>query len=202
MTNIQFEGTNGANFTPGRNGCKPVAIINHLMLGTLGGTRKAFRDPAHQASAHYGIGPDGTVLQFVRDDNTAWANGNIRNPGLLHPWLLDAVQTSTNPNRLTLSIEWAGYHVGGTWVKVPYGGDRLDTIQHGTIRQYWVPPEAQYQAGLTLIRTLCAKYHIPTDRAHIGRHSDLDTVTRWFCPGDGFPLQRLLTDLQQSLATP
>ena len=33
------------------------------------------------------------------------------------------------------------------------------------------------------------------DRAHIGRHSDLDGIAKWFCPGDGFLLARLLAHL-------
>jgi N-acetylmuramoyl-L-alanine amidase len=68
---VEWVGTDGQNFWAGRAGLAPVAIVNHVMLGTLAGTRAAFANPAHAASAHYGIGSDGTILQFVRDADTA-----------------------------------------------------------------------------------------------------------------------------------
>ena len=92
------------------------------MQGTLEGTRQAFWDPNHQASAHYGVGRDGTVLQFIKDEDTAFANGPVRNPNTgVVPWLADAQRNGTNPNRLTVTIEWEGSHVG-TWHKVQFNG--------------------------------------------------------------------------------
>ena len=192
---IQWVGTSGRNMTPGRAGHTPLAIINHVMLGTLAGTRSAFADPHHAASAHFGIGPDGVILQFVKVDDTAWANGNVRHPQPWMRWLADAVKAGTNPNLLTISIEWAGRHTGGVWVPVPYGGKTLQTLKRDSVRAFWQPSEAQYQAGLWLHRHLIAAHTIPVDREHIGRHSDLDDVAKWFCPGAGFPLARLLADL-------
>ncbi len=86
----------------------------------------------------------------------AWANGNLRAPQTWIRWIADAVKAGTNPNLLTVSIGWAGYHGGGTWIQVMHGGKTLQTLQRGSIRQRWVPPEAQYQAGLWLHRQLIA----------------------------------------------
>jgi N-acetylmuramoyl-L-alanine amidase len=188
-------GTSGQNMTPGRAGHTPIAIMNHVMLGTLNGTKDAFADPSHQASAHYGIGVDGTIMQFVADTDMAWANGPVRRPQTWIPWIADCVKRGTNPNLLTVSVEWAGYHQGGVWVPVTYNGQTLQTLQRGSIKQLWVPSEVQYQAGLWLHRQLIARHQITVDRQHICRHSDVDGVTKWFCPGDGFPLARLLADL-------
>jgi N-acetyl-anhydromuramyl-L-alanine amidase AmpD len=192
---IQWVGTDGRNMTPGREGHAPIAIINHIMLGTLNGTREAFRDPAHKASAHFGLGPDGTIYQFVKDEDMAWANGNLRAPQTWIKWIAAAQKTETNPNLLTISIEWAGRHTGGRWVKVSHGGKVLETLERGSVEAFWQPTETQYQAGLWLHRQLIARHGIAVDREHIGRHSDLDGVAKWFCPGDGFPLARLLADL-------
>jgi N-acetylmuramoyl-L-alanine amidase len=53
--------------------------IMHVMQGSLWGTDSWFRNRAAGASAHFGIGYDGTCLQWVDTDMMAWhacdANG-------------------------------------------------------------------------------------------------------------------------------
>lgn len=192
---IKWVGTSGQNMTAGREGHAPIAIMNHLMLGTLNGTKDAFADPSHKASAHYGIGLDGVIFQFVADTDMAWANGPLRRPQTWIRWIAEAVKSGTNPNLLTISIEWAGFHQGGVWVPVTYGGETFQTLKSESIKQLWKPTEAQYQARVWLHRQLIARHHIAVDRQHICRHSDVDGVVKWFCPGLGFPLDRLLVDL-------
>jgi hypothetical protein len=53
------------NKTPGRGGFRPEAIVIHIMEGTLGGTDDWFNNPASKVSAHYGIGRNGQVHQYV-----------------------------------------------------------------------------------------------------------------------------------------
>ena len=131
----KWVGANAQNFWVGRQGHTIVAVVNHEMQGTLEGTRQAFWDPNHQASAHYGVGRDGTVLQFIKDEDTAFANGPVRNPNTgVVPWLADAQRNGTNPNRLTVTIEWEGSHVG-TWHKVQFNGQTYDTLDPGTIQK-------------------------------------------------------------------
>jgi N-acetyl-anhydromuramyl-L-alanine amidase AmpD len=191
----KWVGCNANNYWAGRQGHTIIAIVNHEMQGTMEGTRQAFQDPSHGASAHYGVGKDGAVVQYIKDEDTAWANGPIRNPNTAAmPWLADAQRNGSNPNRMTITIEWEGSHTG-SWHKVDFNGESYTTLDPATIQKWWAPTEEQYQAGLALIRDLCARHNIPTDRAHIGRHSDVDNVTKWFCPGQGFPLQRVLDDL-------
>ncbi len=191
----KWVGCSPKNYWAGRQGHTILAVVNHEMQGSLEGTRQAFLDPNHAASAHYGVGRDGTVLQFIKEEDTAWANGPLRNPNTgVVPWLADAQRDGTNPNRLTVTIEWEGSQVG-TWHKVQFNGETHDTLDPATISKWFTPSDAQYQAGLALIRAICARQHITIDRAHICRHSDVDSVTKWFCPGEGFPLQRLIEDL-------
>ena len=195
----EFVGAHPSNWEPGRRGQQPTGIINHVMLGTLGGTRQWFAT-AHPAggasSSNYGIGRDGTVLCFVRDTDTAYANGPLRAPNVsVVPWL-GHLPAGCTANHLSISIEWEGSHQGGKAGSVPYAGQPLAVdLLPGSVTSFWVPTEPQYQAGLALIRGLCIQHKIPCDRAHIGRHSDVDSIRKWFCPGNGFPLARLLKDL-------
>jgi hypothetical protein len=48
-------------------------IVIHVMQGTLAGTDAWFHNPDSQVSAHFGVGKDGTVYQWVALDQVAWA---------------------------------------------------------------------------------------------------------------------------------
>ena len=74
MSNIAWKGS--PNYTAGRGGHKIDHITLHIMAGFLAGTDSTFANPAVQTSAHYGIGRDGTIHQYVAENNTAWADGN------------------------------------------------------------------------------------------------------------------------------
>ena len=60
----------------GRGGQKVQAIVVHHMAAELTAYEcgKVFQN--RYASAHYGIGSDGRIGQYVRESNTAWACGN------------------------------------------------------------------------------------------------------------------------------
>jgi GH25 family lysozyme M1 (1,4-beta-N-acetylmuramidase) len=67
-------------------GCVPRLLVLHIMQGTLAGTDSWFRNTAAQASAHFGVGKDGTVYQWVDTANKAWhaANANGISIGVEH----------------------------------------------------------------------------------------------------------------------
>lgn len=88
--------------TSGRNGRKVIAIVDHIMSGTLAGTDSWFQNPASQASAHFGVGKNGDIRQYVDINNVAWANGGVNKPS----WPL--LITGVNPNYYTVSIEHEG----------------------------------------------------------------------------------------------
>lgn len=71
---IRWIGT--PNHTPGRGGQAVDHITLHIMAGTLAGTDAHFANPASQVSATYGIGADGTIHQYVSENDTAWADAN------------------------------------------------------------------------------------------------------------------------------
>ena len=70
------------NFTKGRSGQKPRAIVLHLMGGTLKGTDSWFRNPVAQASTHYGVGKKGEIYQWVlkADPNAKKPDGTAYTP--------------------------------------------------------------------------------------------------------------------------
>lgn len=72
------------NYSAG--GCTPRFLVLHIMQGTLAGTDSWFRNPAASASAHFGVGKDGTVYQWVDTANKAWhaANANGISIGIEH----------------------------------------------------------------------------------------------------------------------
>lgn len=63
----------------GARSAAPRVGVVHIMEGTLSGTDAWFHNPASQVSAHFGIGKDGTVYQWVDTMAVAWhaaaANG-------------------------------------------------------------------------------------------------------------------------------
>lgn len=67
---------NTQNYTAGRE--KPIRCITiHHMAGVMSASEcgNVFASP-RSASAHYGVGNDGSVGVYVEEENTAWANAN------------------------------------------------------------------------------------------------------------------------------
>lgn len=78
------------NYTAGRAGHNPnwtpadpnTWIVMHTMVGTMAGTIAAFKSTARKASSTYAVGLDGSIVQFVKETDAAWANGTYAdNPG-------------------------------------------------------------------------------------------------------------------------
>lgn len=108
----QIEWVGTPNYTPGRSGRVPQAIVNHITAGLYPGTLTWMQNPAAKASAHYLILQNGRILQLVKDEDTAWANGIVNRPN----WSL---YDGTNPNRYTLSIEHENLS-GGSLTEAQY----------------------------------------------------------------------------------
>lgn len=83
-------------------GYKFIAIVDHIMSGTLDGTDSWFQNPDSQVSSHFGVGKNGEIHQYVDLQYPAWANGFVANPS----WPL--LQSGINPNYYTISIEHEG----------------------------------------------------------------------------------------------
>lgn len=64
------------NHYQGRNGYKVSHITLHIMVGRLTGTDSVFKNANSQASAHYGIGADGTIHQYVSENDGSWSDAS------------------------------------------------------------------------------------------------------------------------------
>ncbi len=76
---IEFLGS--PNYTPGRNGhdlvTEPRYVVIHTMVGTIASANARFQQASQEASAHYGVGLDGRLVQWVREEDAAWHAGNF-----------------------------------------------------------------------------------------------------------------------------
>lgn len=73
MNDITWIGS--PNHYNGRNGHTITHITLHIMVGYLTGTDSVFNHPGG-ASAHYGIGADGSIHQYVAETNGSWSDAN------------------------------------------------------------------------------------------------------------------------------
>ena len=157
------------NFWAGRGGERVRAVCLHVSEGSRAGVLSWFGNPKSDASAHYLVNKDGSVWQFVREEDTAWANGEVRSPDRRIRWLDDCLRRNQNPNRLTIAVE--------------------------TERRWQEPlTEPQYRALVELLRGILTRHALPADREHIVPHSAIDGVNRANCPGN-LDWDRLFADL-------
>lgn len=64
------------NHYQGRNGYTITHITLHIMVGHLAGTDSVFTNAGSQASAHYGIGADGSIHQYVSENDGSYSDAN------------------------------------------------------------------------------------------------------------------------------
>lgn len=142
------------NFQKGRKGAFPVdCIVIHVTEGDARSVRSWFHDPAASVSSHYMTQKDGTVVQFVREEDTAWANGRVDHPTSQ----LVKDRSGSNPNWWTISIENEGD-----------GKHELTDPQRVALYE--------------LIRDIQSRHsRITTDRIHILGHHEIYSLKT--CPG-------------------
>ena len=66
------------NYTKGRSGRKLEQICLHHMAGRLTAEQcgKIFQAKGRYGSSHYGVGYDGSIANYVDEEDTAWTNSN------------------------------------------------------------------------------------------------------------------------------
>jgi N-acetyl-anhydromuramyl-L-alanine amidase AmpD len=173
----------------GRAGHQPQWIIVH---GTAGGSSAQgvaewFQNPQSQASTHYVIGQDGTVVQCVAEGDSAWGNGIVQDGAGCDPAYAAGIPSGDaghgawwdngpNPNYLTISIE----HVKAS----------IDNSDQLT--------SAQQEASFALIADLCDRWNIPRRWADAGGgitgHFSIESTDRSECPGP-YPWDALFSSL-------
>jgi N-acetylmuramoyl-L-alanine amidase len=100
---VQWIGAAAENFRKGRPAnYVPQAIVVHIIVGSLGSADEHFNDPQASVSAHYGVGKDGRIHQYVHETDTAFHAGIVVRP----TWSL--IKAGVNPNFYTVGIEHEG----------------------------------------------------------------------------------------------
>jgi N-acetyl-anhydromuramyl-L-alanine amidase AmpD len=162
ITNIK-----SPNFSNGRNKYVPIAIVIHIMNGTLDGTDSWFQNPDTKQSAHFGIGKNGDVHQYVDQENTAWHAGRVNAP----TWKM--IKVSNDPNKPAY-INPNFYTIG---------------IEHeGDEHSVWT--DAMYQTSSEVIASVVKKWNIPLDRDHVIGHHEIYSLKT--CPGTKVDLDKLI----------
>ena len=168
--NIKFVGCAPKNFLAGRPaGLEIDAVVIHLIDGSQAGADATFLDNTLQnpRSAHYSVGKDGAVHQYVEERDTAFHCGRILNPtwaGLKK----NAVGGHVNPNFYTIAIEHAG-RPNDDWTDEMYAAS--GELLGGMCQKY---PKLK-----TLTRSnLVMHREIRADKSCPGFKADLDRLIR------------------------
>jgi N-acetylmuramoyl-L-alanine amidase len=152
------------NIIQGRKGYRPIAIVIHIMQGSLAAVDDWFTGTQSKVSAHYGVGKDGRVHRYVLEANTAWHAGRVNMP----TWKLlkkGGNNYIVNPNFYTLGIEHEGY-------------------EHDD----WT--DEMYDSSSALIADMSLRWGIPLDRDHVIGHHEIFSLKT--CPGDKVDLDKLI----------
>ena len=155
------------NFFAGRKNYTPIAIVIHIMEGTLDGTDAWFQNQDSKQSAHFGIGKTGEVHQYVLQSDAAWHAGRVNAP----TWKMIQLSNDTNkpgyinPNFYTIGIEHEG-------------DENTD----------WT--NEMYQSSSYLIAAIAKRWNIPIDRDHIIGHHEIYSLKT--CPGTKVDLDKLI----------
>ena len=139
------------NYAKGRQGERPEIVVIHIgegnsgqILGKANFKEKLGAFTYEQKSSHYLVNYDGSVWQFVKEENTAWHAGLKVNPTAK----LVLAKKEKNPNLYSIGIEHEGY--GHTDIT-----------------------EEQYKVSAQLIREICLRWNITIDREHIIGHREI-----------------------------
>jgi spore germination protein len=119
-------------------------MVLHTNVGSFESTINWFADPDSGVSAHYLVGLDGRIAQFVGEEDTARHAGRVAEP-------TTPLHTGDDPNLQTIGIEFED------------GGDPLCVDR----------PASQYRAGARLVREIARRWDIPLDRDHVVGHREL-----------------------------
>lgn len=73
------------NYQVGRSQKINKVVIHHAATTDFDGIARTFQNPNRQASAHYGVGRNNNVDQYVAEGNTAWHAGTSIASGIPNP---------------------------------------------------------------------------------------------------------------------
>jgi N-acetyl-anhydromuramyl-L-alanine amidase AmpD len=177
--NIVWAGNEHTNSSD-RRGYVPEIIVDHITEGTASSCISWFTSAGNdKSSAHFLVGRDGRVYQFVVIENNAWGNGLALDSIPNAKSSVVKSKPSANPNWYSVSIEHEGIHEQ-THGELTQAQLNSTTLLHAYIIDY-----VKDKWGVT----------IPADRNHILGHFEVDPVRKPFCPGEKFQFDAIIQKL-------
>jgi len=177
--NIVWKGNENTNRSS-RRGYVPRAIIDHINAGSWSSTVSWFRSSGNDgSSAHFLVGRDGRICQFVKIEDNAWHAG-IRDDKIKASKTLLVKKMGVNPNWYTVGIEH----------------ENLDGNVYGLT-------DAQLKSTIMLHKYIIAyiqkkyKLWITPDRIHVLGHCEIDPWRKPFCPGSKFPYNEIIKGIKE-----
>jgi N-acetyl-anhydromuramyl-L-alanine amidase AmpD len=176
------------NMSKGRQGHIPDLIVCHITDGAFPGSINWVTNPFSEVSYHYMISRTGEITQCVDLEDMAWANGTDNNGGSRdnrHSRLEIVRSRRVNANLYTVSIGFEGRH---------------------SETQGALTPE-QFAAGVNVIELIIGEIYdiwgaeISLSQNSIVGHKCITPSHRPSCPGDKFPLIRIIKALEKQLYT-
>lgn len=174
MYTIEWKGNEHTNFSS-RGGSKPFVIVDHIADASIGSVDNWFTSPTNDnSSAHFCVGQNGEIHQYVKIEDYAWGNG--LSPGMWNDAPAQVVRDmNCNPNYYSISIEHEGTD-----------GDLT---------------EAQFYASCWLHRYIMDyvknKFGVimSLGNYNVIGHNQVDPIRKPSCPGEKFPWDRFYAEL-------
>jgi len=105
-------------------------IVIHRIYGSLASADQTFLSGNRRTSAHYGVGWKGEIYQWVKEEDTAWANGNwIMNRRAVSIEHEDK-QTETYTDKQYAASSWLVKEIA-TRYRIPL--DRAHIVKHNEV---------------------------------------------------------------------
>lgn len=179
MQNSKWIGCARNNYRDNRPSHLEVeAVVIHIIDGSLAGADATFLDNNLDVprSAHYGIGKDGRIHQYVQEKDTAFHAGVIKNP------------------------TWAGLKTNGTGGFINPNYYTIGIEHEGRANDEW--PDALYRSSAELVKDISRRYPklAVLSAANVVLHRQIRADKS--CPGLKFQLSRLLTEVSGNPPAP
>jgi len=163
----------------GRDGHKPIIIVNHVTVGGKQSVINTFSNLANGVSSTFMNCRDGSIVQFCEMTTRPKTNGNIRSPKA--PIVIQ--MGNVNPNYYSITIE----------NEDAYNDDTPGVDGQLTEKQFislcWLHKYIQTEVKRIYGHT------IPLNSSHVFGHRDIDSKGKALCPGNNFPFDRLYKEL-------
>ena len=160
LTAPEYSGVTRIMPSPAYNDGRRGQAIDRIVIHITGAPQTPhigswFAREEANTSAHYMVDQNGNIIQFVREQDTAWHARGV--------------------NRRSIGIEHVAIQRGGA--RYPRSDGSVQTFP------YTPPTDAEYRASAALVAHLCQKYALTPNRETVIGHREADSgTTHTSCP--------------------